>query len=199
MRYGELTNCVKRIQFEWWFEGGMMAQVPKTVDGPIVRSPAQTRGCPRYPLSSSIVAVDVAASTVISGRISDIARHGCYMDTISPFAPHATAKLTITRNDQSFTTQALVVYSLVGMGMGLLFTAAEPEQLRRLESWLGELASGIRNDPATSTTLSQPESGITFSAGHEMREILSELITLLKTKNIIDDSETKVMLRRLSR
>jgi hypothetical protein len=61
------------------------------------------------------------------------------MDTICPFPTKADVTLTITRDKQSFKTQAKVVYSQIGMGMGLLFTTAQPEQLRQLGIWLGEL------------------------------------------------------------
>jgi len=49
-------------------------------------------------------------------------------------------KLRITCEKRSFEAHANVVYSKTGMGMGLAFTAVEPEQLRILDEWLGELS-----------------------------------------------------------
>lgn len=165
----------------------MRQQLPRTVDAQIAPDPTQTRSSPRYPFFSAIVAIDVQASTRIAGRLSDIGRNDCYMDTISPFAPSAVVTLTITREGQTFTTQAQVVYSQIGMGMGLLFTTAEAEQLRMLETWMGELGGGMRSDQTA--PLLSTQSDTTLSAGREMREILTELITLLKRKNIMSDSE----------
>lgn len=101
---------------------------------------ADKRRWPRYPFTTAVEAIDIQANIRIIGRLSDIAREGCYMDTISPFATRAAVTLTITKNNQSFTTEANVIYSQIGMGMGLFFTKAEPAQLSLLEAWLQELA-----------------------------------------------------------
>jgi PilZ domain len=116
-----------------------MNQFYKTSHGQVPDNPLEQRSCPRYSFSPEVEAVETLASTRITGRLSDIARNGCYMDTICPFPTKADVTLTITRDKQSFKTQAKVVYSQIGMGMGLLFTTAQPEQLRQLGIWLGEL------------------------------------------------------------
>jgi hypothetical protein len=159
------------------------------------RDHSEKRCCPRYPFSPAVEAIDLQANTRIMGRLSDIARHGCYMDTISPFAVKADVTLMITRDNQSFKTQAQVVYSQVGMGMGLFFTTAEPEQLRLLETWLGELGGGKQREPDVPIFELQPDSA--KSTDHQLRDILGELITLLSRKNIVSDSEGKAMLRKL--
>ena len=79
------------------------------------------------------------------------------MDTINPFAKDAAVKLTVTRDNESFKTQAKVVYSKTGMGMGLLFTTAEPDQLRILGSWLNELSGGRTNEEDQSNLFLQRE------------------------------------------
>jgi len=56
------------------------------------------------------------------------------MDTISPCALNAAVILTITRDTRTFRTKAKVVYSLDAMGMGLMFTSTEPDQVRELEA-----------------------------------------------------------------
>ncbi len=63
-------------------------------------------------------AFDSQANVQRTGRLSDISRSGCYMDTISPFAVNAAVILTVTRDGRTFKTKAKVVYSLNGMGMG---------------------------------------------------------------------------------
>ena len=74
------------------------------------------------PFTTAVEAIDIQANTRITGRLSDIARKACYMDTISPFATGAAVTLTITKNNQSFKTDANVIYSQIGMGMRLFFT-----------------------------------------------------------------------------
>jgi hypothetical protein len=158
---------------------------------------AQERACPRFPFSPGVEAVDIQADTRILGRLSDISRNGCYVDTINPFAKDAAVTLTITRDNQSFKTQAKVVYSTNGMGMGLLFTTAEPEQLHVLGSWLNELSGLKVNEQQAPNPAIQPDAA--NATDHELRKIVSELVALLNGKNILDDSEGMALLRKLSK
>ena len=86
---------------------------------PIAADPKEKRRHPRYPFSATAEIIDIQAKTRITGRTSDIARMGCYIDTISPLAANAAVALRITQGKESFETRATVAYSLVGMGMGL--------------------------------------------------------------------------------
>ncbi len=167
---------------------------------PCPPSPAITgkRSCPRYPFSSAAEAIDIQADTRIFGRLSDIARNGCYMDTISPFAKDALVKLTISRDHESFQTEARVIYSMVGMGMGLFFTTAEPHQLRVLTSWLEELGGTKISEGNPPNIIFHPEPPPKRS-DHELRNILTELVALLNCKNVLNDSEGMALLRKLSR
>jgi hypothetical protein len=166
-------------------------QAPFDIDGQTVF--ATTRSCPRFPFSPAVEATDIQADTRILGRLSDISRNGCYVDTINPFAKDAAVTLTITREKQSFKTHAKVVYAKVGMGMGLLFTTAEPEQLRVLGSWLGELAGGKVGGLGSPSLSLQPEAA--NGADQELRKIVTELIALLNVKSILNDSEGMALLR----
>lgn len=168
----------------------------KTNRGQRRRNPVEQRCCPRFPFSPAVEAIDIQADTRVMGRLSDIARHGCYMDTISPFAVKAAVTLMITRDNQSFTTQAKVVYSQVGMGMGLFFTTAEPEQLCILETWLSELCEGKRREPSSPVLELPPDTAKTFD--HQTRVTLVELVTFLSRKDILNDSESQTLLRKLA-
>jgi hypothetical protein len=159
--------------------------------------PVEKRSCPRYPFSPAVEALDLQADTRIMGRLSDISRNGCYVDTINPFAKDAPVTLTISRDNQSFKTQAKVVYSKMGMGMGLLFTTAEPEQLRVLGSWLNELSGGRAYEEETSNLFIQPETAKNTEI--ELRKIVGELVALLNGKNMLNDSEAMGLLRKLSK
>lgn len=174
-----------------------MEQLHKTGYGQLPLDPVEKRSCPRYPFSPAVEAIDIQANNRIMGRLSDIARNGCYMETISPFAPKAAVTLTITSASQSFKTQAKVVYSQIGMGMGLLFTTTEPEQLRLLGTWLGELAGGKQGVPDAPHLQLQLDAA--KNTDHMLRDTLAELITLLSRKSIVSDSEGKAMLRKLSK
>lgn len=157
--------------------------------------PAEKRSCPRYPFTAAAEVLDIQGNTNINGRVSDISRNGCYIDTISPFAVKTAINLVITKDSLSFKTQAKVVYSQVGMGMGILFTTAEPEQLRVL----GTLIADLSGEKAAEVIVPSPEpkpNGVKVS-DPEPRNVLSELIILLSRKDILNDTEAKVLMQKL--
>ena len=45
----------------------------------------EKRSCLRFPFSPAVEVLDLQANTQIKGRLSDISRNGCYIDTINPF------------------------------------------------------------------------------------------------------------------
>jgi len=160
-------------------------------------NPAQQRGYPRYPFSLPVEAIDIQVNRRITGRLSDIARYGCYVETISPFAAQASAALTIKRRKQSFKTQATVVYSQIGMGMGLLFTTTDAAEVGVLEKWLCELAGGGPCE-ADHSDYERP-SALANNADNALRKVVRELMVLLARKEIISDFEAKAMLQKLSK
>jgi hypothetical protein len=178
-----------------------MKVLDKPDSGPLPAEHPEKRSCPRYPFSPSVEAIDIQANIRIFGRLSDISRNGCYIDTINPFAKNAAVTLTITKDSYSFKTQSKVVYSKGGMGMGLLFTTAEPEQLRVLGLWLGELAGGKAGE-ADSPYLNVEISRAVEPADdgdHDLRKVVSELVALLNSKRVLNDSEGMALLRKLSK
>jgi len=180
----------------------MMKVADKTETGQfttVPASPVEKRKSPRYSFSATVDAHDILADTRIIGRLSDISRNGCYVDTISPFAMGAEVALKITAGSRSFITDSKVVYSSNGMGMGLLFTIAEPEQLTTLETWLcelsGEKVAAVRPAPKPLVEAKKANG----SPEPELRQIVGELIAQLNGKGVLDDSEAMALLRKLSR
>ena len=129
-----------------------------------VSSPAERRHHLRFPFSATVEAVETKSGTKVTGRTSDLGLGGCYVDTLSPFPVGTEAKIRILRENESFEAQARVVYSLIGMGMGLAFVSAQPKQIRLFQRWLQEisgqpvpaarrvLATGVRNGPGRENT-----------------------------------------------
>ena len=85
--------------------------------------------------------------------------------------------------------------------MGLLFTTAEPEQLRVLGLWLGELAGGKAGEQDSPYLSLQIGGAIepADDAEHDLRMIVSELVALLNGKRVLNDSEGMALLRKLSK
>jgi hypothetical protein len=120
----------------------MMTPLKKTEQGQDRRNLTDRRSSLRYPVSFAAEVSDIQGDRKITGRLSDISRNDCYVDTINPFELEVAVSLTIITDKLSIKTRAKVVYSQIGMGMGLSFTTTDPEQVRLLERWLGELGGG---------------------------------------------------------
>jgi hypothetical protein len=164
----------------------------------------EKRTHPRYPFSAGAKVTDATSGATLNARISDIGRGGCYVDTISPFTVGAELKLLISKEAHSFAAEAKVVYSAVGMGMGVMFTGIEPEQRWTLEKWLAEL----RGEPAAERDVQQPKNGhpahpsetpkdTSSEASAEPSYVLNELIITLMRKRVLTDAEGKALLQKL--
>jgi hypothetical protein len=179
-----------------------MEKLSKASIVPIASEPAEKRRHPRFPFSTGGEAFDPQANVRVTGRLSDISRSGCYMDTLSPFAVNAAIILTITREGRTFKTKAKVMYSLNGMGMGMMFTTKEPDQARVLDAWLAELG-GLKHlepDPPKQGE-ARPETRVEVAPGVDqvLRDIVRELIVVLSRKSIVGDGEAMAMMRKLSK
>jgi PilZ domain len=179
-----------------------MEKLSKASIVPVASEPAEKRRHPRFAFSTGGEAFDPQANVRITGRLSDISRSGCYMDTISPFAVNAAIILTVTKEGRTFKTKAKVVYSLNGMGMGMMFTTTEPEQARVLDAWLAELGGLLHLEPepiaAGAATLETPVEAAPV-VDQELRDIVRELIVVLSRKSIVGDVEAMAMMRKLSK
>jgi hypothetical protein len=182
---------------------------------------------PRFPVAAMAEAIDIKSRTKIAGRISDIGAGGCYFEVMSPFGVGADLQLRITRNQQTLTASARVLYSTGGMGMGLLFTKVEPDQRHLLLRWVSELsgkpvasieaaetgafdgtgageagsgpgALAPADASATSDLFHEPPAAAEKSGLNEdARNVVSELITLLMRNRVLTDTEGKNLLRKL--
>ena len=180
----------------------MMEKLSKASIVPAASEPAEKRRHPRFPFSTGGEAFDPQANVRVTGRLSDISRSGCYMDTISPFGVNVAIILSVTREGRTFKTKAKVVYSLNGMGMGITFTTMEPDQARVLDSWLAELGGLIHLEPdpiaADASTTEAPAKAAPM-IDQELRDIVRELIVELSRKSIVGDVEAMAMMRKLSK
>jgi hypothetical protein len=168
--------------------------VPAAVD------PIEKRRHPRFPFSTGGEAFDPQANVRVTGRLSDISRSGCYMDTISPFAVNAAVILSVTSAGRTFKSKAKVVYSLNGMGMGMMFTTTEPDQARVLDGWLAELGGLLHLEPAQlNANTAEVQVKAAPMVDQELRDIVRELIVELSRKSIVGDVEAMAMMRKLSK
>ncbi len=110
--------------------------------GTPTNSPAaypEKRAVPRFSLIASAEIIESASGVHISGRISEISRKGCYLDVLNTLPVGTRLRLTISRDQGSFTSEARIIYIQQGMGMGIAYVDVPPDQLKILDAWIAEL------------------------------------------------------------
>jgi PilZ domain-containing protein len=107
--------------------------------------PAKRRSVRRCPFVASAEVIDLSSQTSLSGRTSELALGGCYIETLNPFAEGTLVQLRILRDQGVFETRAKVVYCHRNCGMGLSFSDIAPHQRSLLEDWLAEMVLQLRS------------------------------------------------------
>lgn len=98
----------------------------------------ERRSAPRHAMVLAAEVVELPRGAKLSARTADISRTGCYIDTLNPIPPSSRVLVRITHHEETFESEAHVVYVSYGLGMGMAFLTCEGEQLARLDRWLAE-------------------------------------------------------------
>src|SRR6202048_2694693 len=106
------------------------------VGPPVALAGADRRIHPRYEFVAAVEVRVAESDARIETRVRDLSQQGCYVDTNNALPLGTVTDVRITKGAQLFEARTRVVYSRAGQGMGLMFTAIEPEQFRTLETWL---------------------------------------------------------------
>jgi hypothetical protein len=96
------------------------------------------REVPRYSILAVAELVETASTMCIVGRMTEISRKGCYVNTPSTLPVNTLLKVVISRDENTFMTNGKVIYVHEGIGMGLVFVDSSEEQMEVLNSWLAE-------------------------------------------------------------
>ncbi|MFZ0213044.1 MAG: PilZ domain-containing protein [Candidatus Acidiferrales bacterium] len=161
--------------------------------------PEERRKHARYPFTAAAEVVEPKTEARVTGRSSDLAIGGCFIDAMSPFPPGTSVVVRLAFEQRKFEAKARVAYSQSGMGMGLAFTAVEPDQKWILEQWLGELSG----QPAAKLKAVESEQAAALASAKaaggndEPRYVLNELIVTLIRKGVLTDKEGKALLLKL--
>jgi len=163
----------------------------KTSASTIGGGSSERRRYTRYPFTGTLEAVEPESETKIQGRTTDLSEGGCYVDTLNPFPAQTCVKVRLTKEGRSFESQAKVVYSAVGMGMGLQFEAIDPEQLVTLRKWLHELSG----EGTAEVQIEENNTSAYATAGPD--SALNELAGSLVCKGAVNDTPSGGMLQPL--
>jgi hypothetical protein len=172
----------------------------KKLESSAAAASVERRKHPRYSFSATAEVVEMRSGARIQGRVSDLGRGGCYIDSIGPFGVNSEVKIRIVDRDRTFVAQCKVVFAQAGMGMGLMFTVIDPEQLPVLKGWLAELSGEVQPDTAVLEQESARLRAETDKApNQEQGYVLNELIIALMRKNVLSDVEGRALLQKLLR
>src|SRR5712691_2413023 len=116
----------------------IVSEAEKPAGPTVALAVADRRTHPRYEFIAAVEVRVAESGARIETRVRDLSQQGCYVDTNNPLPLGTVTDVRITKGAQLFEAPTRVVYSRAGKGMGLMFTAIEPEQLRTLETWLAE-------------------------------------------------------------
>jgi hypothetical protein len=117
---------------------GISADTEECAQDSTAPTAVDRRSHPRYAFTAAVEIVATDSDARTKTRVRDLSQQGCYVDTNTPLALGTTTDVRITKGANSFEACARVVFNQPGKGMGLLFTATEPEQLGTLDAWITE-------------------------------------------------------------
>jgi hypothetical protein len=101
---------------------------------------------PRFPfLASAEVASDDSVEVT---RVTELSRHGCYLETTKHRTAGTRVTVKITSKDEIFEATATVLYSRPMMGMAVAFREVKPLFRSMLKDWLQESVNQQNQKPS---------------------------------------------------
>jgi hypothetical protein len=102
---------------------------------------AERRREPRYPFTAMAEIVDEKENARTSSRVSDLSRHGCYVELNNPFPQGTNVTVEIYTETEFLETPATVAFQEAKQGMGLMFREMPEYFTRVLNRWLAAATS----------------------------------------------------------
>src|SRR5271170_4789755 len=102
----------------------------------------ERRQAGRQIFTAAAEVVELDSGARFSTRTTDLGPGGCFVDTMVPFPVGSKVRVSVRKGSTQFEADGTVVYSQVGLGMGIGFDALDPSQREALGAWLIELTAG---------------------------------------------------------
>ena len=99
----------------------------------------QARRSPRYSFYASAQITELRTGMPLTTRTSELSRHGCYFDMLTPLRLGTAVKVQVSNQGQTFEAKGRVIYIHPNMGMGVAFDEIEAGQELVIEKWLSDL------------------------------------------------------------
>ncbi len=141
-------------------------------------------------ISTVAQVVEIGSGVSVSTRVSDLGLGGCYLDTMTPLPVGAEVRLGLLKDRRVIEVNGKVIYSHPGLGMGVSFTDATPEQRFEIDRWVAELDQ-FRVAPVSMDTMENQPSRATADG-----RLLLKLIHLLAAKGLLSEEEIRDLLNK---
>jgi PilZ domain len=99
------------------------------------------RAVARYEFIATTELRDPVSAIRLSGRVTEISRNGCYVDTLNALPVGTLLDIEVSCDQGSFSTKGSIIYVHPGIGMGIAFLDPPAAQLKILDSWLAGLST----------------------------------------------------------
>lgn len=93
----------------------------------------------RYQFIAEAEVYEIRSGTKLGAKTGDLSIGGCFLDMLNPPLEGTQVRVTIFREDSTFTVEGRVAFILPNLGMGVAFTQIAADQRATLEKWIAEL------------------------------------------------------------
>jgi hypothetical protein len=166
---------------------------------------AERRIVERHMFTAAAEVVELQSGARFSTRTMDLGPGGCFVDTTVPFPVGSKVRVALQKGKTTFKTGGNVVYSQVGLGMGIAFDEQDPQQRLALDQWIAEVTG---NHPSSHERSDEHTHAASHGSAHvtshglkaDLRHRSPEWVTLVRLvqtmigKGILTDAEGKSVL-----
>ena len=103
---------------------------------------SERRRAPRFQFIADAEVAEIESGMKFKVKTGDLSLGGCFLDMLNPSPEGTEIRVVIFRANTTFTALGRVVFVFPNLGMGVVFTGVEANQLAALQEWLAELSRG---------------------------------------------------------
>jgi len=156
----------------------------------------QQRRFERHEISATAQILDIRSGTRLIARASDLGLGGCYLDTLTPLPVGTEVQLDLHKDESVIKLTGKIVFTCVGLGMGVVFVGVAVEHMAALGEWLNALSQNQLSGaplpvPAQAAPQCPPATG-----GPDGRTCVTRLVQLMIAKGQLTEDDAEMILRR---
>jgi hypothetical protein len=140
----------------------------------------------RHMFTASAEVIELVSGARFCTRTTDLGPGGCFVDTTVPFPVGSKLRIALQKGKNTFQTAGTVVYSQVGLGMGIAFDDHDAEQRVALAEWLADI-TGDRQ--IIQEMARMPQTSAADPRHGSERAALVRLVRLMIGKGILTEAE----------